>query len=170
MRGLFLLILLAFGPAAVAEPALPTSSPGIAITAAGIFCAKGTTLRQDAPGTSLGYIQLLHGTPEIAFHQQEVPARLGVLFGVIVTADRDIPEVRNVTWKPGATTPEVWFANLSADVPKSRGFSFDFAEELVPGIWRMEGYEGDRLLYSVEFEVLPGSALPGVGSDCNLLS
>jgi hypothetical protein len=34
----------------------------------------------------------------------------------------------------------------------------------------MEAWDGDRRLYSVEFEVVPPSALPGDLSDCNLLS
>lgn len=170
MRGLALAIFLAVGSRALAEPALPFAAPGITIDAVGIFCAKGTTRREDAPETTLGYIQLLDGLPEMAFRQQTVPARIGVQFGVIMTADRDIPGIRNETWKPGATTPEVWSADLLAGVTRSRGFSFDYPEELLPGIWRMQAFDGDTLLYSVEFDVVPGTEQPGIGSDCNLLS
>ncbi len=34
----------------------------------------------------------------------------------------------------------------------------------------MEAYDGDTLLYRVEWEVLPGDQLPGVSSDCDLLA
>jgi Domain of unknown function (DUF3859) len=175
MRGFALAVLLAIGPLAagspaLAEPAPPVAGPGLTIDAVGIFCRKGTTRREAAPETTLGYIELLDGLPELAFRQQTVPARIGVQFGVIVTVDRDIPAVRNETWKPGATTPEVWFADHWAGVPRSRGFSFDFPNELVPGIWRMQAFDGDKLLYTVEFDVVPGTEQPGIGSDCNLLS
>jgi Domain of unknown function (DUF3859) len=168
-RTALLVAVLATGPVA-AEPAAPVTAPGIVIEGAGIYCRTGTTLREEAPGTSLGYIQLFDSQPEFAFRQLQVPARLGVHFGVVVTANRDIAQVRNETWKPGAAQPEVWFADLQADAPKARGFSFDFPEELVTGTWRMMSFDGDTLLYAVEFEVVPGDTLPGVTSDCNLLS
>jgi hypothetical protein len=153
-----------------AEPAPPFTAPGVSIQAYGIYCRPGTTTREAAPDTSLGYINLIQGLPVIAFRQQEVPARLGIHFGLIVTIDRDIADVRAETWKPGATRPEVWFTDHLADTPRARGFVFEFPEELVTGFWRMEAYDGDTLLYSVEWEVLPGTDLPGVTSDCDLLA
>jgi hypothetical protein len=155
---------------AMAEVSAPFSAPGIVLEGIGIFCRTGTTLREDAPETTLGYIQLFDVQPEFAFRQQVVPARLGVHFGLIVTADRFIPVARSETWKPGAAKPDVWYTELQAGSPKARGFSFDFPEELVIGTWRMDAFDGKTLLYSIEFEVLPGDALPGVTSDCNLLS
>jgi Domain of unknown function (DUF3859) len=170
MRALVLGFLVATGSSAGANTSVPVTGPGITIEAVGIFCRQGTTRREAAPGTTLGYVELVDGLPEIAFQQRTVPARIGVQFGVIFTADRDIPGIRNETWKPGATTPEVWSTDLLAGVTRSRGYSFDFNEELLTGIWRMEAFNGAELLYSVEFEVVSGSELPGIGSDCNLLS
>ena len=153
-----------------AEPAPPFTAPGVVLVDLGIYCRPGTTTREDAPGTSLGYIQKLPGTPSIAFRQQQVPARIGVHFGVIVALDRDVIDMRAETWMPGATRPEVWFTDQSADLPRARGFAFEYPHELIPGPWVMEAYDGDTLLYRVEWEVLPGDALPGVSSDCELLS
>ncbi|MBK6468130.1 MAG: hypothetical protein IPF96_15700 [Rhodobacter sp.] len=69
-----------------------------------------------------------------------------------------------------AGVPEIWYSDLFADVPSMRGYSFDFEAELIPGLWRMEAWDGETRLYSIDFEVVPPSALPGIGSDCNLLS
>jgi hypothetical protein len=159
-----------FASAVLAEPAPPMTTPGITIDGFGIYCRPGTTTTEPAPETTLGYIHQFSGLPEIAFHQLEVPARMGVHFGVIVTADRDIAGVRAETWKPGATRPEVWYSDHYADTPRARGFVFEFPEELVTGIWRMDAFDGDTLLYRVEWEVVPGTSLPGVTSDCTFVA
>jgi hypothetical protein len=155
---------------AYAEPAAPWTATGIKFADFGIYCPVETGGVEIAPETSLGYIHKLSAPPVVVFHQQQVPARLGVHFGVIVQSLRDIPEVRNVTWLPGAKTPEVWMSQLSATRPLARGFSFETESELVTGLWRMEAYDGDTLLYSIEWEVLPPDALPGIGSDCEFVS
>lgn len=167
---LTLAAVMALAPPLWAEPAPPFTAPGISIVDLGVYCREDTTGKEDAPGTSLGYIQRLSGTPAIAFRQQEVPARIGVHFGVIVRTDRDILGIRAETWLPGATAPEVWFTDHYADTAQARGFVFDFEHELIPGPWVMEAYDGDTLLYRVEWEVRPGDQLPGVSSDCDLLA
>jgi hypothetical protein len=153
-----------------AEPPPPVTAPGVTILDLGIYCRPDATTKEDAPGTILGYIRNLPGPPAISFRQQEVPARIGVHFGLIVMTDRDIPGVRVETWKPGATEPELWFTDHAAGTPHARGFAFDFPQELIPGRWRMEAHDGSTLLYRVEWEVLPGDQLPGVTSDCNLIT
>jgi hypothetical protein len=155
---------------ATAEPAPPFTAPGVTIQDFGIYCRPGTTTLEAAPETTLGYIHKLSGLPVIAFRQQEVPARLGIHFGVIIRTDRDISGVRAETWKPGATRPEVWFTDHLADTPRARGYLLEFPEELLTGIWRMEAFDGATLLYSIEWELRPGDELPGVSSDCDLFS
>ena len=158
-----------FASAALAELSSPILGPGITIQEIGIYCAAEDKATEPAPETSLGYIFVLDGIPEFAFKQRQVPARLGISFGLVVTTDRDIPNARIDTWRPGATSPDTWYADFTAGVPRMRGFRFDFADELVTGLWRMEAYDGDTQLYSVTFDVRPGSEMPGVTSDCNLL-
>lgn len=155
---------------ALAELAPISAAPGIAIEKVGIYCKVETEGRVDAPETELGYIQTMVATPEFAFEQREVPARLGISFGILVTSDREIPVARMEVSRPDLPKPEVWYSDFTAGAAEIRGFSFDFANELVPGIWRFSAFDGDQLLYSVEFEILPGSELPGVSSDCNLLA
>jgi hypothetical protein len=159
----------AAGPA-IAEPAPPSAAPGIVIENYGVHCNVETTGTLEAPGTESGLVNLLSGTPEFAFPGQEVPARLGISFAVVAVPDRDFPNVQFLTWKPGATAPEFWISDMTADAPHIQGFMFETPPELVTGLWRFEAVEGDTLLYRVEFEVRPGDAMPGVTSDCNLLS
>lgn len=166
---LTLLAALAAGPA-LADPAPPSTAPGIVIEAFGVHCNIESEGTQAAPGTESGFINLLSGTPEFTHRQQEVPARIGISFAVIAVPDRDIFDARLVTWKPGATQPEYWVSDMAAHEPSIQGFMFETPSELITGLWRLEAYEGDTQLYSVEFDVLPGDQLPGVTSDCNLLS
>lgn len=155
---------------ALADPTPPMAAPGIVIESFGVHCNVEKEGTLEAPGTESGFINLLSGTPEFTHRQQQIPARIGISFAVVAIADREILDVQLVTWKPGATEPEFWYSDLEADAPSIQGFMFETPNELITGLWRLEAYDGDSLLYSVEFEVLPGSALPGVTSDCNLLS
>lgn len=171
IRTLALCLCVAFSAAAaLAELSSPIVGPGITIQEMGIYCRTDTEATEPAPETALGYIFVLDQIPEFAFKQRLVPARLGVSFGLVVTADRDIAGARIDTWRPGATSADIWYSDFTAGVPRMRGFSFDFADELVTGLWRMEAYDGDTMLYSVAFDVRPGSEMPGVTSDCDLLS
>jgi Domain of unknown function (DUF3859) len=163
------LLLLAVTPA-MADPPPSVSAPGITILELGIFCKAGTSRNKDAPDTSLGYVRELTDSTEMAFDQQQVPIRIGSHFGLTFLSDHDIPALRNETWKPGATMPELWTSDVLAGAVQTRGYSLDFPEELLPGLWRFDAYEGDRQIYSVTFELLPADQLPGIGSDCDLLS
>ena len=167
---LFSLLACASAVPAMAELAPITAAPGIVLEKVGIYCKLETEGREAAPETDLGYIQVLVATPEFAFDQREVPARLGISFGVLATSDRDIAQARIEVRRPGTSKPDIWYSDFFADTPSLRGFSFDFASELTPGIWTFSAHDGDRQLYSVEFEVVPGSDLPGISSDCNLMS
>jgi Domain of unknown function (DUF3859) len=158
------------GLAALADPAPPEARPGIEIAEYGIHCNVETEGTQAAPETASGFINLLSGMPEFAFRQQQVPARLGISFGVVVVSDTDILNVRLLSWRPRAARPDVWYKDIIAAEPSIQGFMFETADELVTGTWTFEGYDGETRLYSVEFDVVPGSELPGVTSDCNLLS
>lgn len=152
--------------ATLAEPTPPVTAPGIVIVDFGIYCSLDRVGTKPAPGTSMGHVRLLPDTPEFLYRQQQVPARLGVSFGISSFADRDIPEVRIEVWIPGASQPEMWYSEMTAGDPAVRGFTFDHDHERITGLWRMEAWEDARLLYRVEFDVLPGSDLPGVTSDC----
>lgn len=165
----FALPLLLAGPA-LAEPAAPVLSTGVRLIDHGIYCLTESVGTVEAPGTSLGYIDTLPGVPQMIYRQQVIPGKLGTSFGVVVEMDQSVLGLRIETWKPGATTAEIWYDDVIAETPSMRGFAFDYPEEIIFGIWRMEAWDGDTQLYSVEFEVVPPGDLPGVSSDCNLMS
>lgn len=153
-----------------ADPAPPQDSPGITILDFGVYCRPQVTAQEEAPETALGYINIFSATPTIRFHGQQVHAALGVSFGLLFRSDRDILQARMESWKPGRTEPEIWYTDIPGSMDRSRGFTFDFEEELIPGLWRLEAWDGDQLLYRIEFDVLPPSKLPAEMSDCNLMS
>jgi len=160
----------ALARAALAQAEPPFAAPGIVLENIGIYCRPEINGTEAAPDTALGYINLMETPPNFAYRQTEVPARLGISFGVQLVADRDMANVRVLTWKPGATSPESWTTDIIAGEHKMRGFVFEYADELILGPWQMEAYDGDLLLYRVTFQVLPGTELPSVTSDCTLVS
>jgi hypothetical protein len=154
----------------LAKPVPPTAAPGIVIETYGVHCNIESAGTLAAPNTESGVVDLMSGTPEFTRRQQDLPARIGISFAVVAISDRDIFDVRMTTWKPGATRPEYWVSDMVAGEQSIQGFMFETPSELITGLWRLEAYDGDTLLYSVEFDVLPGDQLPGVTSDCNFVS
>lgn len=172
MRHIALALWLVCGPA-LAEPDPPAPGPLVSSLEVGIFCALQAMDQAPAPGTLSGWIHVPDG--EIAFHwpdRQIVPAAIGLAFGV---KSRLAPgtfaaygEMR--VYRPGLATPETWasaFSNLDDSIAF---FRFDTPEELIPGIWRFEAWDGETLLYKVEFEVVPAAALPEIVDACGAVS
>lgn len=159
---------------ALAAPAEPEAGPQLARLEVGVFCALQAMDRMPAPGTASGWIHV--PTSEITFHwpdRQVVPAALGLAFGVRATgvpgfATSDGAEAR-VT-RPGRTRPEVWASGISDAGDTLSFFRFDTLEELVPGLWTFEGWDGGTRLYHVEFEVVPAAAVPEIVGACGATS
>jgi hypothetical protein len=156
-----------------AEPVLPVTAPEIARLDLGVFCAWQQMDRAPAPGTESGWIHV--PMDKITFQwpdRQVVPAVIGMGFGIEVTGAKGfetaVGEAR--VYRPGRNTPEVWASDLSDFGPTLAFFRFDTAAELIPGRWVFEGWDRDRMLYRVEFEVVPAAALPGVAGACDAVS
>ena len=163
------LAVLAALPAA-ADPAPPRLAAGVTLMDYGIYCQPEIASRESAPDTRLGYVNIFEGEPVFRLRQQEVPALLGMSFGLVVTSDRDHIQARMETWRPDSDAPDIWYTDIAAGERRMRGFSFDVADELVTGLWRLEAWDGAQQLYAIEFDVVPPSRLPGIGPDCNFLS
>ncbi len=172
MRLVLLLTLLA--SPALAAPAEPQAAPQVAWLEVGVFCAFQAMDRMPAPGTASGWIHV--PTSEITFHwpdRQVVPAALGLAFGVRAMgapgfATSDGAEAR-VT-RPGGTAPEVWSSGISDAGDTLSFFRFDTEDELLPGRWTFEGWDGETRLYHVEFEVVPAAAVPEIVDACGATS
>lgn len=156
-----------------AAPADPVHGPEIGTLEVGIFCALQTMDRMPAPGTASGWIHV--PTTEIRFHwpdRQVVPAAIGLAFGVRVTG---VPGFATASaearvTRPGRATPEVWATGLSDAGSSLAFFRFDTDDELVPGLWTFEVWDGEVRLYHAEFEIVPAAALPEITEACGAVS
>lgn len=153
-------------PAVASEPAPPTTSPDFSTFSVGVLCSPREADRAAAPDTRLGYTTVVAAPRKIGFAQQRVPAALGVSFGVMFTPTHALSGVRNETYRPGSSRPDVYYSDIDAKPGRYRGFAFEFQDELVPGLWRLESWQGDKLLYRVEFQVVPEAALPEIQAQC----
>jgi Domain of unknown function (DUF3859) len=170
LRGLFLALILALPLRA--EPAPPVADPLVASLRVGVFCALQAMDQRPAPGTLSGWIHVPDGV--IDFHwpdRQVVPAAIGLAFGVkslMVPGVFASGEMR--VYRPGSTVPETWESTFTDTGEQFGFFRFDREDELIPGLWRFEAWEGETRLYSAEFEVVPAAALPEIAQACGAIS
>lgn len=171
VRRLAFIFALAVGPA-LAEPASPQPGPLVALLKVGVFCALQAMDQRPAPGTLSGWIHVPDGM--IDFHwpdRQVVPAAIGLAFGV---KSQMLPGValhgEMRVYRPGSTTPETWDSSFSDIGEQFAFFRFDREDELIPGPWRFEAWEGATQLYAAEFEVVPAAALPEIVNACGAIS
>ena len=73
-------------------------------------------------------------------------------------------------YRPGRATPEVWATWLSDAGSSLAFFRFDTDDELVPGLWTFEVWDGEVRLYHAEFEIVPAAALPEITEACGAVS
>ena len=156
-----------------AEPALPVAGPMVAEVKVGVFCALQSMAQQPAPGTLSGWIHVPDG--KIDFHwpdRQVVPAALGLAFGVKarLVPGESVVEGEMRVFRPGGAAPEYWGTSFSEFDDQVSFFRFDDDSELIPGIWRFEGWDGRTQLFSVEFEVVPAAALPEIVDACGAVA
>lgn len=173
MRRIALALWLALAGPVAADPTPPAPGPLIASLQVGVFCALQAMDQRPAPGTFSGWIHVPDG--EITFHwpdRQVVPASLGLAFGVkarmVQGTSAAYAEMR--VYRPGSDRPEVWESSFTDLGDSIAFFRFDHDHELIPGIWRFEAWDGDALLYSVEFEVVPAAAVPEIVEACGAVS
>jgi hypothetical protein len=172
MRYVVLALSFAVTGSALAEPASPQASPQIGKIVAGVFCAPLEKLRHDAPGTDAGWMHLVD---QIEFHwpgRQVVPVAKGLAFGVKV---RLVPGAVDATTKirlyhPGRTKPEVWDTTFNEWTDEIDFVRFDRESREDIGTWRIEAWEGDARIYTVEFEAVHRDELPEIAEACTAVS
>ncbi len=163
------------------DPTDPTgggivTDPQIAALDFGVYCAPKPQDVAEAPGTVMGEVYIYDDTPDFRWRSREVPAVLGIGFGVLVTlADTGAPgPITHVTLHPAfagnGAKQQTWVSQLAADRANFRGYRFDEPYELAVGTWTLEGWRDDTMLYSITFEVVPPSARPDIGCGDSLLS
>jgi hypothetical protein len=168
-----LFALFGLATSALAEPPLPVHSVEIAALEVGVFCALQPMDSMPAPDTASGWIHV--PTSEIQFHwpdRQVVPAAIGLAFGVKATGQEPWSSVdaeARVT-RPGRAAPETWKTGISYVGNSIAFFRFDTPDELIPGKWTIEVWDGETRLYHAEFEVVPAASLPDLVDACNATS
>jgi hypothetical protein len=155
------------------EPAPPVAASAVDDLQVGVFCALQSMAQQPAPGTLSGWIHVPDG--EIDFHwpdRRVVPAALGLAFGVKtrLVPGQNVPEGEMRVFRPESAVPEYWGTSFTDIDDQVSFFRFDDETELIPGIWRFEGWDGQRQLFSVEFEVVPAAALPEIVDACGAVA
>ena len=148
----------------------PQHSAQIAQMQAQVMCSPRITDRTRAADVSDGYINQAATMPKLRFDQQIVPAAIGVSFGVVFQPAQVLAGVRNLTYRPRQAKPDVYYADIPAKSDRFNGFSFELPEELQIGLWRFESWQGDRLLYRAEFQVVPADSLPQLVAQCQGMS
>lgn len=171
--GLAALLWVGLSAWALADPAAPSHASYIDHLEVGIFCTPRDMGQAPAPGTQSGKVHVPHDM--IAFDwpgQQIVPAEIGLSFGVKAELSPGfaVPFGEIRVYVPGREAPEIWGSSFSDFGPTLSFFSFDREEELLPGLWRLEAWDGAERLYSVTFEVVPAASISRISGACGAVS
>ena len=162
-----LLILL---PAA-AEAETAAASP-VVLLDHGVVCDVTVEGRQEAPLTESGQINLIDQDRGIDVTTTEVPARLGLSFGIRMTLapGTAVEDTRIVVSHPplgaAGVTVQSWAVALNAGAPAINLFTFEHPYELVQGPWRFEVIGPEGVLLRQDFTVTGGLAVPAVQQAC----
>lgn len=137
----------------------------------GLYCTEGDGVEAEAPDTINGSVVSVDGSRLMAV-QQQIPAALGVTFGVRAGALANLnTDARFTISHPpmGANnvTEQGWFVGFDDAGPSGAYWVFEDDFELVTGSWFMSARDlQGELLFSVAFEVVPPDAYTGAIPSC----
>ncbi len=145
------------------------AGPGAAELEYGFFCALETAATQEAPGTVSGIVNIVEGSPDFIGPGPEVPARIGIGFGVKVRARPGMSgsvtvHIEHPPMGPNAVTQQYWNTTLSGIDKQYLGYTFEKDYEVLPGRWTMSASANGRPIYSVSFVIVPANQMPWI--DC----
>lgn len=146
--------------------------PRVAKLEAGIYCSKQPETTQTAPDTDAGVISLYDQAPAFISDSARVPAALGIGFGMRPLAKDGVgidPVLMTVTHPPfggSGTTRQSYISSIGGGEPSYSGYSFDAPEELAIGTWTFTATQGDDVLYTATFEVVPADLMPEILEIC----
>lgn len=133
-------------------------SPGTARFEHGFFCALEPIAVEEANDTVSGTVTIVADEPIFLAPGPQVPAQLGIGFGVIV---QPLPQyagpvtisVQHPPMGPNGVTRQSWQAELFSDDTTYLGFTFEDRYEVVRGEWTLSAQSNGRPIYSVRFQV-----------------
>lgn len=143
--------------------------PGAAELEVGYFCAMEPVATQSAEDTVSGTVNIVDGSPAFIGPGPDVPARLGIGFGVKVRANPNAAgpvtvHVEHPPMGPNRVTQQSWTTDLSGISTQYLGYTFEQEYEVLPGAWTMSASANGRPIYSVSFTVVDARQMPWV--DC----
>ncbi len=154
-------------------------SPMVQSMKAGIICAPLVVGTNPAPDTVAGVTNVIEGEPQFISNGRQVPAVLGIGFGVKAQAagGTDLYDVTvNVTHPAmgdAGVTRQTYPTAISGSDLSLMLYQFDFDYELVRGPWTIEAVQHGNVILHVEFEVVAPQMVPQLAAVCgfeNLLS
>lgn len=143
----------------------PFASDDVSRLEYGFYCDQGAEVERAAPNTVTGTIGVPDTVPQFFALGQTGAAIFGIGFGVTAEISETLEgtatiRVEHPPHGEAGVTVESWQSDFSADAPNFAGFSFDYDYELTPGRWRFSALMDGRLIYDVEFEILPQALNP----------
>lgn len=139
----------------------------------GVLCAAEPTSREPAPGTRLGFIDLVEGEITLGLPAQRIPALPGLAFGVqAMVGSAGATGVTIIVTHPpmGAdgTVRETWETDFTPGNSTANFFRFDYPEERVPGDWTLQAELDGRVLYTARFQVVDPMLMPNFVNPCEM--
>lgn len=162
-------------PAALCLAALPalaeTVSPEIGFFEAGVLCSPDDIATAPAPDTIAGFTNIIEGDPPFVSTGRVVPGVIGVSFGVKSQAAKaDFPAVTIVVTHPPMGPEGVTRQSYSSDIIASDTsltfYELEYDYEVVLGDWTFTAMDGDRVLFSTTFTVVPPAQIPELAGIC----
>lgn len=147
------------------------TAPDMAFLQAGILCPPPAIAVREAPGTVAGVTNVIDVTPEFLSDGRKLPAAKGLAFGVTAQSDAIIydPVTIRVTHPPmgpEGTTQQEYLTRIGPEGPSISLYHLEYGYEMVTGPWSISAFAGERLLYRVEFAVVPPAQVPQLARIC----
>jgi len=143
----------------------------IADLQAGVICAPEVIDHVPAPDTVAGVQNVIEGDPPFVTTGRTVPAVIGIGFAIkAIAAGQDLPDVTIVVTHPpmgeNGTRRQSYQSAIWMDDYGLTAWQFEYDYELVTGPWTVEAWAGDRMVYSVTFDVVPPEMMPELARAC----
>lgn len=143
----------------------------IADLQAGVICAPEVIDEVPAPDTIAGVQNVIADDPPFVTTGRTVPAVIGIGFAIkSMAAKQDLLIVTIVVTHPpmgpDGVTRESYQSAIWTDAYALTAWQFEYDYELVTGPWTVSAWAGDRMVYSVAFEVVPPEMMPELASVC----
>lgn len=165
------LVLALLTPALLLAQSVDQLSPLMASFRAGVFCAPKVISTTPAPDTIAGVTNVIEDVPPFVSAGRNVPAVLGMGFGVLAGAKQQLLlDVLVVVTHPpmgeAGVTRQSYYTDITNIGQSMTLYQFDYDYELVEGPWTITATQGDEILFRAGFTVVPPAMVPELAGVC----